>query len=368
MSHAFAADESACRPWRFGTANCDGGARGVRPACGSGGCTSSGLQSPKTRIGALPFPGISSLYAAADPAGVTPHRYEGGLQTVFAAEGDRGIIYTTRAGFIDMAHLRESMDWTWYLARLIEASPEEQGVRVVRFSHECVDGELRVPAGLDEAQRAYVAGLAAYRLLTWHEVSTWYGYSLVPLVSEKRSTFTVDDTTSHVVGVGLGRTLAVAAHSREEYDAAAGDALEALMARIGALGPSETTRMCDRVKGSWWQGSSAILLDAHTALRDGAKRPLLAMEDGGVELGPALDGLAPVVGMPPLGSWWSFAVSGAAGREVERVLGQSRVDGDDDLVRLIEDVAEHAAKEGMRVVCDVDVTGPGDVELSRHGD
>lgn len=335
---------------------------------GAGGCASSGLQSPKTRIGALPFPGITSLYAAADPAGVTPHRYEGGLNMVVAAEGDRGIIYTMRAGFIDMAHLRESMDWTWYLARLIEASPEHDGVRIVRFAHECVDGELRVPAGLDEAQRAYVAGLAAYRLLTWHEVSTWYGYSLVPLVSEKRSTFTVDDTASHVVGVGLGRGLAVLAHSREAYDAAADHALDVLMAHIGALEPSETTRMCDQVKGSWWQGSSAILLDAHTALRDGAKRPLLAMEDGGVELGPALDGLEPAAGMLPLGSWWTFVVAGPTGRQVERVLGRSRVEGDDDLMRLIEDVAEQAAQEGMRVVRDVDVTAPGDVELSRQGD
>ncbi len=333
------------------------------------GCASRGLQAPKTRIGALPFPGVTSLYAAADPRGVTPHRYEGGLATVLAAEGDRGIIYTSRAGFIDMAHLRESMDWTWYLARLIEASPIEDGKHVARFTHECVRGELRVPAGLNDEQRAYVAALASYRLLTWHEISTWYGYSLVALVSEKRSTFTVDDTTSHVVGAGIGRELAMRAHTLAEYDAAADEALAQLMRDLGAMEPSQTTRRCEMVRGTWWNRGEAIMIDAHVALRDGAKRPLLAMEGGGVELGEPLTGLDAPAGMPEMGDWWRFEVSGAAARGVERVLGRRDVRGDEDLMRLTEDVAQGmGADAGVRVVRDADVSPSVGVEHARVGE
>ncbi len=332
------------------------------------GCASQGLETPKTRIGALPFPGVASLYAAADPGGVTPHRYEGGLPMVFAAEGDRGIIYTSRAGFIDMAHLRESMDWTWYLARLIETSPVVDGAHVARFTHECVKGELRVPTGLNDEQRAYVAALASYRLLTWHEVSTWYGYSLVALVPETRSTFTVDDTTSHVVGAGLGRELAMRAKTLGEYDAAADAALERLMGELGAMEPSRTTRMCEMVRGTWWNRGEALMIDAHVALHDGAKRPLLAMEGGGVELGEPLPGLGAPDGMPELGDWWTFEVSGTAARGVERVLGRREVRGDEDLARLAEDVAEDmGAETSVRVVRDADVAQAGGIEHARAG-
>lgn len=333
------------------------------------GCASQGLHTPKTRIGALPFPGVTSLYAAADPRGVTPHRYEGGLATVLAAEGDRGIIYTSRAGFIDMAHLRESMDWTWYLARLIETSPVEDGAHVARFTHECIRAELRVPTGLNDEQRAYVAALASYRLLTWHEISTWYGYSLVAFVSEKRSTFTVDDTTSHVVGARVGRELAMRAKTLAEYDDAANEALERLMEELGAMEPSQTTRMCEMVKGAWWDRSEARLIDAHVALQDGAKRPLLAMEGGGVELGEPLTGLGAPAGMPQLGDWWTFEVSGAAARGVERVLGRREVRGDDDLSRLTEDVAQAiVADVGVRVVRDADVAHDHGIEHARVGE
>lgn len=336
-----------------------------------GGCASSELASPKTRVGALPFPGLTSLYAAADPKGVTPHRYEGGLRTAFKNEGDRGIIYTERGGFIDMAHLREAMDWTWYLSRRLERAEEEaigsDLARTVRFEHECVDVTLRVPAGLDSQDRADVAAMAAYRLLTWHEVSTWYGYSLVAFVSEKRSTFTVDDTTSHVLGAELGRALADKAKTTAEYDAHANDALERLMGDLGAMDPEGTTRMCERVKDVWWKSGSALLFDVSVALDGKAKRPLLASDDGGMVFGRGFDGLARREGLvSEIGDWWEMKVSGAAARGVERVLGRREVRGDADLERLVADVADQLATDGVRVVRDRDAEAAGAIARSRE--
>ena len=360
MKARMASSRGAGRWWRACAVLCG--------ACSLGGCASSELASPKTRIGALPFPGVASLYAAADPKGVTPHRYEGGLRTAFAAEGDRGIIYTERAGFIDMAHLREAMDWTWYVARLLDASAPEDGERVVRFRHECVEATLRIPAGLDAEDRADVAAMAAYRLLTWHEVSTWYGYSLIAFVSEKRSTFTVDDTTSHVLGAGVGRELVETAPVAAAYDAAADEALERLMRDLGAMDPAATTRMCERVKESWWKAGNATLFDAHVALEGGLKRPLLVREGGGIELGQGLGGASPRrEGLASeLGDWWTLKVSGSAAREVERVLGRREVRGDAELARLVEDVAAQLASSGARVVRDDDATAANAVARGRE--
>lgn len=332
--------------------------------CGLGamgaGCASRELATPKTRVGALPFPGPWSLYAAADPSAVTPHRYASGLDVLLSSEGDRGIIYTTRAGFIDMAHLREAMDWTWYLKRRIDEAKEIDGVREVVFEHECVRGTLRVPMGLSSEDHARVAAMAAYRLLTWHEISTWYGYSLVAFVSEERSTFTVDDTTSHVLGVELGVELATRAKDQAEYEALADAGLLELMETLDAQNATETTRACERVRGTWWKGSRAVLFDAHVALADGRKRPLLAhgageetAEGAAYEWGDAL-GVRWNVGALAK-DWWTLDVTGAAARRVERVLGTRRVCGDRDLEMLIQDVAQQmAARPGVRVVVDQD--------------
>src|SRR5262249_12707791 len=71
---------------------------------------------PRWRLGALPFPGPLSLYAAADATDLGMHRYTSWWERPFEeGEGARGIMYTCRAGFLDLAHLRDAVDWTRYL-------------------------------------------------------------------------------------------------------------------------------------------------------------------------------------------------------------------------------------------------------------
>ena len=239
-----------------------------------GGCSGSGA-TPRHRIGALPFPGTFTLYRAADPNDLGPHRYARTPRFFQPDERESGIIYTTRAGFLDVAHLRLTIDWTHYYARRVRAAID---ARFERFALPALDGEtfhvtLNYPDDwhdLDDAQRSALADeLAlrcgqrlAYQMMTWHELITWFGHRRVLLIDESPSAFTYDDGMSHAIGLRVAeRALrgspdrgngAVADGSRAPIDWRNGDAavtaaLRAELADLGAVSQAQTDRANDMI-------------------------------------------------------------------------------------------------------------------------
>lgn len=224
---------------------------------------------PRVRVGALPFPGPLTLYTTADPTRLGPHHYEDWSSRPFAPqEGDEGIVYTKRAGFLDLSHLRETADWVRYIsgrvaAELMDSTGES---RTISWAHQDTRYSLEVCppewfAALPRQERAQrvtelaadIASATTYLLMTWHEVATWYGWSTLPLVSEKRSAFTWDDITSHLVGIEIGRRVIISGMSSgKEYDRAIADSIQAELRRLEAVSPQECDAASDRVKGRWW--------------------------------------------------------------------------------------------------------------------
>src|SRR5690242_5672973 len=88
-------------------------------AIAAGGCDAPGT--PHDRLGALPFPGPLTLNATADPKNLGPHRYERSLLPFPPISTERGIVYTADAGFVDLAHCNETIDWTRYYAEKVRA-------------------------------------------------------------------------------------------------------------------------------------------------------------------------------------------------------------------------------------------------------
>jgi hypothetical protein len=139
-------------------ASCDGGRVGERAALGE----FAGL--PRARVGCLPFPGLMTLYTTAGADGLGEHRY-----SVDRGEASRGIVYTTRGGFLDVAHIRNSIDTTAYIhARVSHAL--RQGWGCVRFRlhepsvYEVTLTEPESSEVLSPAERARVVDEAAVRL------------------------------------------------------------------------------------------------------------------------------------------------------------------------------------------------------------
>lgn len=330
------------------------------------GCaTRSEIHAPRDRIGALPFPGVFSLYAAANPNRVAPHQYRAWSARPFESEGDRGIVFTQRAGFLDIAHVRLAMDWSWYIAQVIqrEASRASANLQPGGMPH---DFDVSIPfegstmqihvkaSDYSDEHAATLAVAAAYRLLTWHEVATWYGYQTVPFVSERRSSFTVDDSMSHVVGIDVGHQLIHLTKDRAAYDRLAGELLTQKLAQLGATNEATTTRMCNAVEGTWWKGIEARLIDANAGLGSQAKRPLLPAVNThqSFALGtPQTKADASLAGASP---WYTIRVCGATVNNVRRVLLRDSIESDSDFERLINDVTRQMAlaRRGITIVTD----------------
>ena len=162
------------------------------------------------------------------------HTYMGGRTE------QNGIIYTRRGGFLDMGHLRDCADWTAYLYNLIKASQTDSYYRHIELRNEggAKSLDLNVPADLSEDEIISLAGKISFDLSMWHEISTWFGASYVPLIPEKFSSFSPEDMYSNLMGVHLGMR---AIKNNEDYDKAMTTELDKMLDSLESVDTEEET-------------------------------------------------------------------------------------------------------------------------------
>lgn len=120
-------------------------------------------------------------------------------------EEKNGNIYTRRGGFLDMGHLRDCADWTAYLYEVIQAGKNNSSYKIIDLGNE--GGQkwltLHFPENLSIDESIQLAGKIAYDISVWHEISTWFGASYVPMIPERYSSFSPEDLYSNLMGVHL---------------------------------------------------------------------------------------------------------------------------------------------------------------------
>ena len=268
----------------------------VAVGCFSCGCISES-GSPRMRLGSLPFPGIFSLYEEADPDDMGVHCAGSPLARIGQkGERERGTLYTRRAGFIDVSHLRESIDWVQCLHTRIHASLvalDGDGSAPPGFDFHYCQATFEVAVcrpswwdGLSVDERTRLIDEASIRLAermsvvvtTWHEVATWCGHQTVPGVSEQRSAFTWDDTTAHVLGAVIGAK--ALRRGEPEWDFAVTHAINDELWDLGVLPKRDQRHAADLVGQRWWKNGDAVRRDLEVGLRDGRKSGWLVEELG----------------------------------------------------------------------------------------
>lgn len=231
---------------------------------------------PIFRIGSFPFPSI--LYEEV-PDDLGEHSYEGkkaktdkGYGRFFPVKVEtvgRGIMYTCRAGFLDMAHIRAGIDYTGLFVykiknamknslKSIDLQGQEQSVHKVTFNYPD-DWKNLSESELEKKidQIALVGGqYLAHISLTWHEIVTWYGWSSTFIKNaEKSSAFSYDDIMSHMIGVHIaGR--AISNRSLEFNEAVKIELDKELNINNGKLirlNDKKTTELAKRMKGRWYK-------------------------------------------------------------------------------------------------------------------
>jgi len=158
------------------------------------------------------------------------------------SEEKNGLLYTHRGGFIDIAHVRDTADNTFYLFSRIYPKLGQQW----RFFY----SEESPPAAM--AQRytlaAWLAGNLAFELAQWHEIAQWYGFESVPGFSEQISAFSPEDLYSNLLGARIainvilqGRVESIAA-----YNAAVDRELQRVLLQLGVATRNSKRRVPDK--------------------------------------------------------------------------------------------------------------------------
>jgi hypothetical protein len=162
-----------------------------------------------------------------------------------------GILYTRRGGFIDFGHLRDLVDWTAYIYNLAKKS-QERGEIFLSLGFESGEKALmiKVPATEKEEDLVILAGRIAYDLSIWHEITSWFGASAVPLLSEKFSSFSLEDTFSNLLGTKIA---AAAILSDLPYDEAVTAIIHQTLIDLEAVSSiEESYQVMESVREIWW--------------------------------------------------------------------------------------------------------------------
>lgn len=182
-----------------------------------------------------------------DVAAIGTHQYLGGKK-----EGN-GIVYSSRGGFLDIGHMRDQADWTAFLYALISTSEED--TITLKLGYEGGPKHLYIYKKdvTTDKDRLALAGRITYDLSIWHEIATGYGTSLVPLVPERYSSFSVEDCYSNLLGINLGMGAIV---SEKPYQEAMSEIIKIALDTLGAAKEiEETYDAMDRVYDTWWTRS-----------------------------------------------------------------------------------------------------------------
>lgn len=200
------------------------------------------------KLWGLPFITIDQVISIDD---LGEHHYMGNK-----SEGI-GTIYTNKGGFIDIAHLRDQMDWTRYLyTKILNCRGKDEVVLPLGNEGGRKNLYFNIPANLDSSDCILLAGKITFDLSLWHELSTWFGVSAIPIMSERFSSFSVEDVYSNLLGIHIGMK---ALHSKLPFNQAATNILSSTLDSLDVVKTAkETYDAYDAVNNKWYTNEKRI--------------------------------------------------------------------------------------------------------------
>ena len=185
-----------------------------------------------------------------DPNNLGEHTYNG------SRGEEKGLLYAKHAGFIDLGHLRESADTTYYAQKTILDSLEN---KLDSFSFKLVDPVqfhifVSYPENVNEEDRKEVSIIAgehiAYNSKVFHEIATWYNFSSTGF-SEHTSSFSPEDLPSDITGAHLA---GIAIREGGDFEKAFKLVLDDYVKEAGAVSIYDCKKAVKKIKGEWYSG------------------------------------------------------------------------------------------------------------------
>ncbi len=208
---------------------------------------------PKLRKGAVACQSIPNKFIGA--AEIGKHRYQ------YSLKEKVGIVYTQKAGHVDISHLRKSADWTAYLAgkckQNIIAGKRQWQYKLLEPTRYYVN--LEYPPHWEQVENKEMiiediaismGGHFAYTAMIWHEMLTWFGYSSTRFMNEFGSSFSWEDNFSNLLGIILA-SQALRDEDRN-YNEAMTILLDRELERLDGQPMDVAQQMAKDVKGRWY--------------------------------------------------------------------------------------------------------------------
>jgi len=176
-----------------------------------------------------------------------------------------GIVYTRKAGHIDIAHVRKTTDWTAFLAaktfeKLKNNETEfsfklhEPSLYIVQVTYprywQYLSREQKERTAHDISIRR--GQYFAYNASVWHEILTWFGYKGAGLYPEFPSAFSWEDVFSNVLGTHIA-VLAVR-DAKHSFSRAVTLALDWELKVLEVQSKRTARRAAETVRGKWFSG------------------------------------------------------------------------------------------------------------------
>jgi hypothetical protein len=236
----------------------------LRPCCIFG--NDVGVQ-----VGRMKVPGYE-VQNVLDISELGTHQYNKGTVSLQPRGGERlvsdeasGILYTCRGGFIDIAHVRDNADRTFYLVSRIARLAASGGTIPLtgegaerRIILKPLDPHLVKVYGLREVAIGLAEWLS-FQASIWHEITTWYGWSSTAF-SERPSAFSLEDLYSNLVGIKITGVVVRrhAAPSELAYNQAVTRVLSDALVKLGPLPKDASRRAFEYVDGIWWDSTKRV--------------------------------------------------------------------------------------------------------------
>ncbi len=256
---SFSFEEDSAREWNVDAP------RNIRPCCAFG-------YDLRVQVGFVPLPGFR-MENVVEVGGLGEHHYdpsplalENAMSSGFLSSEVNGLMYTCRGGFVDIAHVRDYADWTFYLTGRIEEVLDTGGVFEVpreggrRLVYVAAPGARLIERVGRRDLAIVMAQWLAFRMSIWHETATWYHWSTWSAFPEEASAFSPEDFYSNLLGIKIAgeiiRTSSVI--TKRQYNANMDLAMNLVLSRLGAMPASGTRHAADAVDGFWWDSSERL--------------------------------------------------------------------------------------------------------------
>jgi hypothetical protein len=219
-------------------------------------CWGQSLSEPRLRVS--DYFGAPGGIDYLNPYDLGPHRYHK------SRDEKVGMVYTQKAGFFDIGHVREAADRTRYavdvLYHHLMRSNRRFKFRMIEPSEYTVT--VRYPVNWNQLDATAKQDIArtisigygqylAHQSLVWHELLTWFGYASSGIFSEHISSFSWEDPYSDVVGTWLA---AEAIRRGGDYDDQITRLLTEKLRELKAEPASMGKKAEDLIKGTWYSG------------------------------------------------------------------------------------------------------------------